>query len=120
MLTGSASNNSRFTLGLQGIIAAKKLICKNQTPTPEKHSLIEPIVGRSLVDIQPHFIKPRHFQVLLTDVPLHVVVGEVGQDLLQHNVVVISRVVSREVVAVNGDLLVGRGLATLHVEAGQI
>jgi hypothetical protein len=84
------------------------------------YSLIKSIMRGRLIDGQPHFIEPGHFQVLHSDIPLDVVVGEIRDNLLQDYVIEITGFVPGKIVPINDDFLIRRRLTALHVQNGQI
>lgn len=71
------------------------------------------MAGR-LVDGQANLIEPRNVHNLSTSVTVHIVVGEVGDDLLQSYDILIGRLILGDVVAENGHFLVRRRLSAIH------
>lgn len=99
------------------IFISTALIGKTGKENNKLNLHIESIMSGCLVNRQSHFIKSGYFQVMQTGVVLHVVVCEIGDDLLEHDVVLVLGGVPREIVSINYYFLIGGRLTALHVQS---
>lgn len=93
---------------------------KNYNKTKYSYLLVKAIVRCWLINRQPNLIKSGNLEILQPDISLDVIVGEIGNSLFEHDIVMVHGDVSREVVPVYRDFLVRGRLTTFHVQSGQV